>query len=603
MAQGKQALAFSGALSHTCVCMPVALYLRVSTEEQRERQSIATQREFAERFCTLHHLQVSAVYADDGVSGIVPLPVRPAGARILPDARLHRFDQLLVYRLDRLGRDTRLTLQAVAELEQCGVRVKSLTEDFDTATASGRLMLTLLSGFAAHEREVIRERSIAGSQRVAENGGWMGGMVPFGYRKQNDQRRATLVVSEEPVDDLDLSEAEVIRRIFRMAAEEQQSCRRIADYLNSLGVPCATALAGRRRKGENTAGRWRAGRVRNLLISTIYKGQHFYGKRSRNRQRPLVPRAVPAIVSEAVWRQAQESLHHNFRFGPRHCRYAYLLRGLVKCGLCGLTYIGMTVRSRSGRQQSYYRCNGKHDTRGVYGEMGKRCPSKDVQAGWLEQAIWEEVEGMLRQPARALEQLRRRLAAERQKTAGGRARLASLQQAVEKKGAERDRVLGLYRKGRIGEAAVERQMQEIAAEEEALRAEMAELAQRLEGVDTEAAQLDTAAGVLEKLGARLQEPISWELRRELIESLVEKVRVDTRQKEGNREASITVTYRLSSHSTIRPQVGGRHVASIADRAATFERRIQNRTKCPSGARSWGVPGGNSIAQGVVASSP
>ena len=123
-------------------------------------------------------------------------------------------------------------------------------------------------------------------------------------------------------------------------------------------------------------------------------------------------------------------------------------------------------------------------------------------------------------------------------------------------------------------------MQEIAAEEEALRAEMAELAQRLEEVDTEAAQLDAAAGVLEKLGARLQEPISWELRRELIESLVEKVRVDTRQKEGNREASITVTYRLSAHSTTRPPVGGRRVVSMADRVATFERRIQNRTKRP-----------------------
>src|ERR1700726_1983406 len=161
--------------------MPVAVYLRVSTEEQRERQSIATQREFAERYCALHQLHVSNVYADDGVSGTVPLHLRPAGARLLPDARLHRFDELLVYRLDRLGRDTRLTLQAVAELEQCGVRVKSLTEEVDTATASGRLMLTLLSGFAAHEREVIRERSLAGTQRVAARGGWVGGMLPYGY--------------------------------------------------------------------------------------------------------------------------------------------------------------------------------------------------------------------------------------------------------------------------------------------------------------------------------------------------------------------------------------------------------------------------------------
>ena len=86
----------------------------------------------------------------------------------------------------------------MAELEGCGVRVKSLTEEFDTATASGRLMLTLLSGFAAHEREVIRERSLAGTQRVAESGGWLGGTLPYGYRKQGNPRRTTLVISELP---------------------------------------------------------------------------------------------------------------------------------------------------------------------------------------------------------------------------------------------------------------------------------------------------------------------------------------------------------------------------------------------------------------------
>ena len=146
--------------------MSVALYLRVSTEEQRERSTIETQRDFAERYCALHHLTAFRVYADDGVSGILPLHGRPEGRRILHDARLHRFDQLLVYKLDRLGRETRLTLDAVAELEQCGVRIKSMTEEFDTATASGRLMLTLLSGFAAHERDVIRERVAPTLRRV-----------------------------------------------------------------------------------------------------------------------------------------------------------------------------------------------------------------------------------------------------------------------------------------------------------------------------------------------------------------------------------------------------------------------------------------------------
>jgi site-specific DNA recombinase len=206
--------------------MALAIYVRVSTEEQRERQSIQTQIEFGERYCNLHSLVVYRLFADDGVSGTVPLDLRPEGSQILRDARLGKFDQLLVYKLDRLGRETRLILNAVAELEKLGVRVRSMTEEFDTGTASGRL-----SGFASHEREVIRERSVAGTNRVAEAGAWLGGIVPYGYRKTGEKQNSHLVVCEEPIPGLAMSEAEVIREVFRMAAVEGKSCRVIAARL------------------------------------------------------------------------------------------------------------------------------------------------------------------------------------------------------------------------------------------------------------------------------------------------------------------------------------------------------------------------------------
>src|SRR5271155_2715113 len=196
--------------------MAVAVYVRVSTEEQRERQSILTQREFGDRYCQLHKITVHRVYSDDGVSGTVPLERRPEGSQILKDARLGKFDQLLIYRLDRLGRETRLILNAVAELEKLGVRVRSMTEEFDTGTSTGRLMLTLLSGFASHERDVIRERSVAGTLRVAEGGAWLGGIGPYAYRKVGEKRDAHIVISDEPIPGLELSEADVIRQVFRM---------------------------------------------------------------------------------------------------------------------------------------------------------------------------------------------------------------------------------------------------------------------------------------------------------------------------------------------------------------------------------------------------
>jgi site-specific DNA recombinase len=252
------------------VAMSIAIYLRVSTDEQRERQSIETQREELERFCRLQSLHVAETYADDGLTGTIPVNLRPAGGRMLRDARAKKFDRVLVYKLDRLGRDTMVTLEAVAELAKCGVRVVSITEACDGETSGGRLMLTIHSAFAAHEREVIRERSLAGTNRVAQSGAWLGGVVPFGYRKVGQKMAARLVISDDPIPDVGLSEAEIIRMIYRMAAKEGKSCFHISDQLNQLAVPCSYVrdekLVTRGKRKTRTSGLWRPGRVRNMLV-------------------------------------------------------------------------------------------------------------------------------------------------------------------------------------------------------------------------------------------------------------------------------------------------------------------------------------------------
>jgi len=313
--------------------MPVAVYARVSTEEQRERQSIETQYEFGQGFSELHKLPVFRVYGDDGISGTVPLDRRPEGSQIIRDARLGKFDQLLVYKLDRLGRETRLILNAVHDLEKLGVRVRSMTEEFDASSATGKLMLTMLSGFAAHEHSVIRERSVAGTDRVAAAGAWLGGIVPFGYRKMGAKATGRLVVSDEPIPGVDLSEADVIRMIYRLAAIERRSCHFIAARLNELQIPCAyqrdNRLVLRGKRKERTSGLWRPGRLRNLIINTTYRGLHEYGKRTANKARKLISRQVPAIVDEKTWDKAQKTLRDNFLFGVRGTRNQYLLRGLM----------------------------------------------------------------------------------------------------------------------------------------------------------------------------------------------------------------------------------------------------------------------------------
>jgi len=530
--------------------MPVAIYARVSTEEQRERHSIETQYEFGQRFCALHKLPVFRIFADNGVSGTVPLDRRPDGSEILREARLGKFDQLLVYKLDRLGRETRLILNAVADLEKLGVRVRSMTEEFDASSATGKLMLTMLSGFAAHEREVIRERSVAGTNRVAESGAWMGGIVPYGYRKVGEKRDARLVVSEEIIPANGLSESDVIRLIYRLAAVERRSCFFIADRLNQLRVPCAyqrderLVLRGKRKR--RTSGFWRPARVRNLIVSTTYKGVHQFGKRSSNKDRPLISRTVPEIVDEKTWEKAQANLHRHLLYSPRSTRNQYLLRGLIKCACCGLTFVGVSNVRHDGRRDYYYRCNGKQSARGIYGVNGQRCPSKGVRGGNLEQTVWEDVEDFLRRPGVVIERLRARMRGEASDSSKNQDRVRRLQALLEAKADERNKVVGLYRKGLLNDAELDQQLAEIDKEAGGLSSQIEELERKLGSIDSNRPVLENTQALLTRLRERLDQPLTWERKRQLVELLVAGIRIETIRSGPKSENAVTVTYRFPS---------------------------------------------------------
>jgi site-specific DNA recombinase len=363
--------------------------------------NLATQRDEIDSFCGGRQPSILRTYADGGVSGTIPFGQRPEGRQLLADARLKKFDQLVVYKLDRIGRDAMVILEAVAELAKCGVQVVSITEACDGQTSNGRLMLTIHSAFAAHEREVIRERSIAGTNRVAKAGAWLGGIVPYSYRKQGENGQARLAVSEDPIPGLALSEAEIIRTIYRMAAVERKSCFAIPEHLNRIGAPCAYVrderMVSRGKRKARTSGLWRPGRVRNLLISTGYRGVHQFGSGARIR----IGRSSRGPCRRSSRRHLAEGAKDT---SIRTCSSANGTRRISTPARVGQMRslridVHRTRRETSERQDGLLlRCNGKHGTRGIYGEKGQRCPSKDVNGDFLEQSVWADVEGFLRNP-------------------------------------------------------------------------------------------------------------------------------------------------------------------------------------------------------------
>lgn len=146
----------------------VALYARVSTADQSTENQLLELRRYVEARVWTSHRE----YTDTGVSGAKDR--RPALDALVADAKRRRFDVLVCWRLDRLGRNLRHLILLLDELQAVGVGFVSLSEGIDTTTPAGRLQLHVLGAIAEFERERIRERVRAGLSRVKAAGTRLG---------------------------------------------------------------------------------------------------------------------------------------------------------------------------------------------------------------------------------------------------------------------------------------------------------------------------------------------------------------------------------------------------------------------------------------------
>ena len=143
--------------------MKAAIYARVSTLDQHPENQLQELR----RYVQARGWQ-STEYVDHGVSG--SRESRPALDRLVADAKRRRFDVLLVWRLDRLGRNLGHLVALAGELTALGIGLVSLGEAIDTTTPAGRLQLHILGALAEFERARIVERVRAGMARAKAQG-------------------------------------------------------------------------------------------------------------------------------------------------------------------------------------------------------------------------------------------------------------------------------------------------------------------------------------------------------------------------------------------------------------------------------------------------
>ena len=509
----------------------VALYARVSTEDQADRGTIQAQLALLRNLAQAYGWEVIGEYVDDGFSGTLPLDQRPDGRRLLEDARNGRFSAVIAYRLDRLGRSLRALLDAHDALERAGVTIRSATEPFDTSTPIGTFLFQLLASLAELERSTMQERMTMGRDRVARDGKWTGGPIPFGYDVDAD---GYLVPSQRMVEVLGITEAELVREIFQRVADGSTTIAEAA-RLVALGVPRQRRYLSGRVVTSNTP--WDPNRIWETLKNPLYAGTHVL-----NSKHGPVARQVPALVSRDLIERLDQRLTSNRRLARRNATHRYLLRGLIRCENCGAGYSGASSL-RDKHVGHYYRCTSTLTSNRV--DPAHRCRSKMLSARWIEDLVWQDCRAFIRNPGKALAEAQRELRNRLAQTSGLDEQRRALLKQVGEKEMERERVMTLFRRGRVTLDEVERQLDDVGRETAQLRQLLEALKVQEDLAQAFEAHLSEASTMLARLGERLEEverKDDWAAKRQIVELLVAQISVRTEGEGRKKEAAISIRY-------------------------------------------------------------
>jgi DNA invertase Pin-like site-specific DNA recombinase len=167
-------------------CKRAALYVRVSTDKQTVENQVAALTKIAKA----RGWTVVETYSDAGISGAKGRQDRPRLDQMLKDAQRHRFDVVMAWAIDRLGRSLLDLLGTIQHLDACGVDLYLDQQQLDTTTPTGKLMFAVTGAFAEFERSLIKQRVHAGLKRAVEAGKTLG--RPLKNPEAIDQARTML---------------------------------------------------------------------------------------------------------------------------------------------------------------------------------------------------------------------------------------------------------------------------------------------------------------------------------------------------------------------------------------------------------------------------
>jgi site-specific DNA recombinase len=463
-----------------------AIYARVSSERQRQEQTIQSQtvalRELAEQRGLL--VPEEFIFEDDGFSGANLH--RPALEQLRDRAFEGCFEVVLCHAPDRLARRYAYQVLLLEELARSGIEVVFAKEPERSGSPEDELLRQFQGMIAEYERAQIAERCRRGKLHRARAGAVsVLANAPYGYR---------YVKRTEHVDalfEIDELEAPIVREIFERYVERRESIVQIARSLTEQGAPTRTGTP-----------HWGSSTIWAILRNPAYTGQAAYGRRRVTGEpaKPMRLRGrhpgrsayehvgpehwlripVPALITEEQHALAQELLARNSRLSPRNTRKPSLLQGILVCRECGHSYYRTSTRSKAGIVHHYYRCSGAD---GFRRPEGRVCAARHVRIEEIDEPVWAQVIALLENPELIQAEIDRRLQALRAEHPASRRRDGLQRDLARAQNALR-RLIDGYQEQLITLEELRARMPELRRREATLRAELDALDTELHNAET-----------------------------------------------------------------------------------------------------------------------
>ena len=330
---------------------------------------------------------------------------------------------------------------------------------------------------------------------------------------------------------VDETESELVRMLYGWLIEQRMTVRQILKRLNA--GPWLARCGG---------ARWSASVVHRILSDPTYSGTAYANRyryvppekprargptggqntcRKLRAKEEWIPIPVPPIVDEETRRLAQAQLERNARLSFRNNKkYTYLWRCLLSCQNCALAMFGVTYKATERQpERRYYQCHGKHP---IMSSRAHKCTQRQAKAKELEEAVWEHVKGLMRDPARLLSQFEQFAHSSSESGATEEAEAKKFEAHLRRLSREQTRLVDAYQAGIIELEELQERRSKIAQRREALSAQYEQQAQLRRQTVQAREVLEDLQAFCRRIDARLDDA-TFEEKQAILQLLIERI--------------------------------------------------------------------------------